>query len=256
MSSLDYDTLHQYIEDFVVAPFYQKRTEKLEELKLKTILKRKNPYLFKAKNIQTAGDYAKDLLYAHLSSQEETIFGDLLEALAIHINATVYGGWKAEKGTYKSIDLIFDKDNIRYVVGIKSGPFWGNSDQKSIMKSNFKIVRHIFKEEGWKGKIICVNGCIYGKDKKPLKIDAKDPEKNYYKYCGQEFWSFVSGDKNLYQSIIVPLDKEVKKRDERFKELCIIVTNRLTKDLLDNFCKDGLLNWKEILDFVSKKATN
>jgi len=255
VSKLDYELLHQYIEDYVVAPFYQKRTEKLEDLKLHTILKRKNPYLFKAKNIQTAGDFAKDLLNAHLSSQEETIFGDLLEGLAIHINATVYGGSKAETGVYKSIDLIFDKDKVRYAVGIKSGPYWGNSDQKSIMKNNFKRARELFKDDGWENEVVCINGCMYGKDRNPFKVDASDPEKNYYKYCGQEFWSFISGDDKLYQSIIIPLDKEVKKRDDRFKELCTIVINRLTKDLLDEFCTDDVLDWEAILDYVSKKAT-
>jgi len=81
-----------------------------------------------------------------------------------------------------------------------------------------------------------------------------DPEKTYYKYCGQEFWDLVSGDPDLYQKIIVPLDREVKKRDDRFKELCTAASNRLTKDLLDNFSNDGVLDWAGILDFVSKKA--
>ncbi len=253
MTQLDYDSLYQYIEDFVVAPFYQKRTEKLETLRLESILKRKNPYLFKAKNIQTAGDFAEDLLNAHLSSQEETIFGDLLEGLAIHINAKIYGGRKAEQNIYKSVDLIFDKNNVRYIVGIKSGPFWGNADQKSTMKNNFKKAKKLIREEGWTGRIVAINGCIYGKDHKPLKANKKDPQKSYYKYCGQEFWQFVSGDKQLYQTIIVPLDKEVKKRDDAFKELCAATVNILTKDLLDNFSSKGLLNWPKILDYVSKK---
>lgn len=254
MSKLDYDILHQYIEDSVVAPFYEKRMERLEELKLTQILKRKNPYLFKAKNIQTAGDFAKDILNAHLSSQEETMFGDLLEGLAIHINATIYGGWKAETNKYKSVDLIFDKNNVRYVVGIKSGPAWGNADQISTMKNNFKKARKILKDDGWSGKVISVNGCIYGKDNKPFKVNKNDPKKSYYKYCGQEFWEFVSGDKQLYQTIIIPLDREVKKRDDNFKGLCATTINNLTKELLDNFCNDGQLNWPKILDFVSKKA--
>ena len=38
--------------------------------------------------------------------------------------------------------------------------------------------------------VIAINGCCYGKDNKPLKRD------NYYKYCGQKFWEFISGEKN------------------------------------------------------------
>lgn len=253
MSKLDHDLLHQYIEDSVVAPFYQKRTEKIESLRLTAILKRKNPYLVKAKNIQSAGDFAQDLLNAHLSSQEETIFGNLLENLAIHINSTVFGGWKAEEDTYKSVDLIFDKGQIRYIVGIKSGPHWGNADQKRIMKNNFKVAKKLLRTEGWNGQIIAVNGCMYGKDRNPQKVDSEDVEKNYYRYCGQEFWFFISGDNELYQTIIMPLDREVKKRDDAFKELCSRAVNNLTKDLLDNFSNNGALDWPKILDFVSKK---
>jgi site-specific DNA-methyltransferase (cytosine-N4-specific) len=253
MAKLNYELLHQYIEDFVVAPFYQKRTEKLEELRLADILKRKNPYLFKAKNIRTAGDFAKDLLNAHLSSQEETIFGDLLEGLAIHINATVFGGHKAEQKVYKSVDLIFDNGNTRYAVGIKSGPNWGNSDQINIMKDNFKKAKELLRKEGWAHQIFCVNGCMYGKDKNSYKEDKEDPERSYFKYCGQEFWQFISGDKELYQTIIIPLDKEVKKRDDAFKDLSVKVTNQLTKDLLDNFTDKSYLDWRKILEYVSKK---
>ena len=66
-----------------IGNFHSKRLQRLETLKLSEILKRKNPYLFKAKNILTAQDLVKTLLDAHLSSQEETIFGDFLEGLAI-----------------------------------------------------------------------------------------------------------------------------------------------------------------------------
>ena len=39
-----------------IGKFHQSRIEKLNSLKLETVLKKKNPYLFKAKNIQTAAE--------------------------------------------------------------------------------------------------------------------------------------------------------------------------------------------------------
>jgi hypothetical protein len=48
--------------------------------------------LFKAKNQNTAHDLVKTILDAHLSSQEEGIFGGFLEELAIFICERVYGG--------------------------------------------------------------------------------------------------------------------------------------------------------------------
>ena len=121
MKKINYKELNKFIVRDVIQPFYDKRIEKLRATRLKTILRRKNPYLYKAKNIQTSGDLARHLLDAFLSSQEETIFGDLLEVLAIDINKKVYGGYKAEENRFKSVDLIFRKNNITYIVGIKSG---------------------------------------------------------------------------------------------------------------------------------------
>ena len=90
------------------------------------VIKRKNPYLFKAKNINTAQDFVKTILDAFLSSQEEGIFGGFLEELAIFICSEVYGG---QKSSAEGIDLEFEKDSIRYIVSIKSGPNWENSSQ-------------------------------------------------------------------------------------------------------------------------------
>ncbi len=90
MKKLNYVALNNFIITDVIHPFYKKRVLSLREMKLKDIIKRKNPYLFNAKNIQTTGNLAKYILDAFLSSQEETIFGDLLEDLAIHISNEVF----------------------------------------------------------------------------------------------------------------------------------------------------------------------
>lgn len=217
-------------------------------------MKRKNPYLFKAKNIETAGDLAKNVVDAFLSSQEETIFGDLMENLAIHICRLVYKGKKAEERKFRSVDLIFKRDNKLYIVGIKSGPNWGNSDQVNTMRRNFKRARHILRSENpsTKNNIVAVNGCMYGRDNQPHKVNKRDPQLSYYKFCGQAFWELISGDKMLYQRIIQPLDKEAKKRDEAFKKLYAKKINEMTKDILDLFSDDGVLDWTKLVDYISK----
>jgi len=68
-----------------IGKFHSARLAGLRELELREILRRKNPYLFKAKNVVDAHDLVKVLLDAHLSSQEETMFGEFLEELAIYI---------------------------------------------------------------------------------------------------------------------------------------------------------------------------
>ena len=106
--------------------FHRKRIVLLEELKLDNLLK-KNPYLFKAKNITTAGDLTVGLLDARLSSSEEKLFGDFLEDLAIFIAGRTCNG---HKSTAPGVDLEFENNDIYYIVSIKSGPNWGNSSQQ------------------------------------------------------------------------------------------------------------------------------
>lgn len=252
MNKLDYSKLNTFIASDVIKPFYDIRLNRLEGAKLSDIAKRENPYLFKAKNIETAGDLAKSTLDAFLSSQEETIFGDLMENLAIHICHEVFEGKKAEEGKYRSVDLVFDRDDKTYIVGIKSGPNWGNADQVSTMKKNLKVAKDLIRADlGKKREIISVNGCIYGRDNRPEKVNA-DPELTYHKICGQAFWELVSGDNELYKKIIQPLDKEAKKRDDSFKELYVKKINEMTKDVIDLFYTKDNLDWDKIIDYVSK----
>jgi len=68
----------QYVE-LHIGEFHQRRLDSLDGLELTKILKRKNPYLYRAKNILTAEALIRALLDAHLSSQEEAIFGEFLE---------------------------------------------------------------------------------------------------------------------------------------------------------------------------------
>ena len=94
MVAFEIKEIGQYVQNNI-GIFHNGRLESLKKLKLNDILKRKNPYLFKAKNILDAHDLVKILLDAYLSSQEETIFGNFLEGLAIFINEKAYNGWKS-----------------------------------------------------------------------------------------------------------------------------------------------------------------
>lgn len=227
-----------------IGSFHVKRLQNLAGLKLHKILKRKNPYLFKAKNILTAQDLVKVLLDAHLSSQEETIFGDFLEGLAIFICGKVYNG---KKSAAEGIDLEFSKDGIKYIVAIKSGPNWANSNQISRMKDNFLKAIKILKTNNPKIHVIAVNGCCYGKDNKPEKG-------NYQKLCGQRFWEFISGNENLYTEIIEPLGHKAKEKNEEFLESYPQVVNKFTLEFMNEFCVDGKIKWENLVKFNSGKT--
>lgn len=248
MSKIDPNELQSFISESILKPFNEKRLKKVSELTLSGILRRKNPYLFKAKNIQTSEELIKYVLDAFLSSQEETIFGNLMEELAIFACNKMFSGHKAEKGKFKSIDLIFERENKIYIVSIKSGVHWGNKDQISEMKKNFIKAKKRLRSEGETKKVVAINGCMYGRDSQPNKGV-------YYKYCGQEFWGFVTGDSEFYQKIILPLDKEAKKRDEDFKSAYSAKINEMTREFSESYLgKDGLIDWYKIIEYVSRRS--
>lgn len=222
--------------------FHQRRLESLVGLKLDEVLKRKNPYLFKAKNINTAGDLVKAILDAHLSSQEETIFGAFLENVAIHACSIALGGIKSG---IEGIDLEFTQDNTRYIVSIKSGPKWANASQLTKMKDNFRKAKIVLRQNGAMKNVVAVNGCCYGRDSKPDKGD-------YFKYCGERFWTLVSGEPNLFLDLIEPLGHKAKQRNEEFQIEYGKATNRFTKLFIDEYClPDGSIDWEKIVKLNS-----
>ena len=101
MRPINLNDVVNFVEENI-GEFHERRAGSLQSLKLAQVLKRKNPYLFKAKNINDAHDLVKLILDAHLSSQEETIFGEFLEKLAIFVCEKVFSG---RKSSAEGIDL-------------------------------------------------------------------------------------------------------------------------------------------------------
>lgn len=241
MNHLNPNDVLLYVEENIEV-FHQKRIQNLDKLSLSNVLKRKNPYLFKAKCVLTAGEIIKGLVDAHISSNEETIFGDWLEGLAIFVNDKVYGG---RKSGIKGIDLEFDTGNTRYIVTIKSGPNWGNSSQVAKMKTDFTTAKKTLRTSNSQLIVTAVNGCCYGKNNNPDKGD-------YFKYCGQLFWEFISGDNTLFTKIIEPLGYKSKERNDDFLMSYSQIINKFTKTFANDFCKDnGGIDWDMLVRFNS-----
>jgi hypothetical protein len=235
------NSIYEYVEQNI-GVFHSKRIESLNALKLNKVLKRKNPYLFKAKNVLTAQEIVKGIVDAHISSNEETIFGDWLEGLAIFINKITYGGWKSG---ITGIDLEFDKDGKRYIVDIKSGPNWGNSNQIAKMRDNFRKAIRTLRTSNSNITVVAVNGCCYGRENNPDKGD-------YFKYCGQEFWYFISGNEDVYVRLIKPLGYKAKEKNDEFIMAYSKMLNKFTAEFISRFCKsNGDIDWNELVRFNS-----
>ena len=238
---------NQQITDYVqtnIGSFHEKRLEALNNLRLNKLLRRKNPYLFRSKNINTATELITSLLDAYLSSQEETLFGDFLEGLALYVAETARGGWKS---TATGIDIEFEIENTRYIVSVKSGPNWANSSQIVTMKENFRNAARRVRQGNPSKNVMAVNGCCYGRTR---ELDKG----GYFKYCGQEFWLLISGDPDLYSRIIDPLGHEAKQRNEDFSTNYKAIVDGLSSEFSERFCdQEGAIDWEKLVSFGSAK---
>jgi hypothetical protein len=95
-------------------------------------------------------------------------------------------------------------------------------------------------------KILAVNGCCYGIENQPNK-------EGYQKLCGQEFWQLISDSETVYTDIIEPLGNQAKERNEEFLKAYAKVINKFTLKFAQDFCKDGEIDWKQIVEFNSQK---
>lgn len=240
MKKLNLQIIYGYVEKHI-SIFHKRRLDYVQnKVDLLKILKQKNPYLFKAKNVLTAQDLIKGFLDAFLQSQEETLFGDFIEGLAIFVCDKVYG---AKKSELTGIDLEFEKDGVMYIVEIKAGWNWGNSSQIRQLKINFENAKKLLRAKTSK-KVVAVNGCCFGKDNKPDKG-------GYLKLCGQRFWELISGEGKLYIDIVEPIGYKAKEKNEEFAEEYSQIINKLTLEFSQKFCDNGKINWGKLVEYNS-----
>jgi hypothetical protein len=239
MKPLNLTDVVQYVETHIGA-FHDRRLSSLKTLKLERILKRKNPYLFRAKDL-TPEALIRGLLEAHLSSQEETIFGEFLEGLAIFVCERTLDG---RKSATSGIDLEFVMDGTLYLTAIKSGPNWGNSSQIDKMRADFRKAMRIHRTNNPASRVAAINGCCYGQEDHPDKDD-------YQKLCGQRFWSFISGDDDLYIRIIEPLGHRARERNETFLSSYTDLVVRFVEEFMRDFCVGYRIDWERLVKYNS-----
>lgn len=241
MSQLNRAELCDYVNSKIVH-FHQARLARIEKIKLREILRKKNPYLFRAKNVLKAGELIDGIMDAFLSSSEEKLFGDFLEELAIHISAQSCGG---RKSPAQGLDLEFQRANKLYLVSIKSGPNWGNSSQQRKLEEDLRnaVVRVRQSKHG--ANIQSVLGICYGKTRTSYV-------RGYLKVVGQNFWYLISDNEALYTDIIEPIGHRAKQHNEAFLKGKSRVINRFTKLFIDRFCDDtGDIDWVQLVEFNS-----
>lgn len=258
------DQLLLAVQDYVeenIGAFHEKRLDTVRTKQLNDVLSRKNPYLFRAKS-PSVTRLISGIMDAFLSSQEEGLFGNFLEGVAVFVAQQVFGGYKPSPSDLTGIDLVFEKRGAVYMVDIKSGPNWGNSSQVARMRRNFLDGIGKLQPQFPGQSIIPVNGCMYGKDRKPRKTGriregGNEYTVEYWKLCGQDFWHLISDNPRMYVEIIQPLGYRARKRNMAFQAEYDSFLNRLLREFLNTYAnEDGSIAWDRLTEFVSRRHSD
>lgn len=222
--------------------FYNSLLEKIDTINIDSIMKRKNPYLYRAKAIQSATEIVEGVLSATVSSSEETIFGNcFFEPLAIAAS----GGSKA---LAEGVDIMVDdrENNTIYAIAVKSGPSVFNADSKKRQEQNFNAARKLAQQ----AKAIYEPIIAYSYGKK--RSTGKGRPTIYKELAGQDFWAELTGDPDFYLKIITYMGNMPEQYLEKYRESYNKASNRLVKQFTDKFCDDdGSINWDKLVRFNS-----
>lgn len=222
--------------------FYDSLINSIDGLDLSKVLKKKNPYLYRAKAMNRAEDIVEAILSAYVSSSEETIFGNVFfEPIA----KAVTGG---DKALAEGIDIMVEdrQTNTMHAIAVKSGPNVFNADSKKRQEENFVAASKLAKQGHYMYDAII--GYSYGKK----RSTGRGKPKIYRELAGQDFWFELTGDKDFYQKIIKFMGDLPEQNLKKYQISYDRAKNRLLKPFMRDFCNDdGTINWDRLVRYNS-----
>lgn len=222
--------------------FYGSLIKKINGIDISTIMKSKNPYLYRSKAMQSAAEIVDSVLQAFVSSSEETIFGNcFFEPIAIAAS-------NGSKSVAEGIDLeIRDtSNNVLFVVAVKSGTSVFNADSKKKQEDNFNKAKKLATQGHMAYEPIV--GYAYGQKQESGRGKAKI----YQEVAGEDFWTMLTGDKDFYKKIIGFMGQLPEQYVDDFKQSYANASNRLVRDFSNMFCKDdGSIDWEKLVEYNS-----
>jgi hypothetical protein len=235
------------LEDLVrkcLDEFYSRRIANLSRLRLKEVLKRKNPYLMRAIGLRTAAELVEYVLCIHAQASDETIFGDaFVEPITLAVSL-------GRKSGAKGIDIEIEGETTYKAIAVKSGPNIFNASQTARMNDEFQELQNRLRQhlKNLGKQFEPILGCSYGQ-----RVIEPIAKRRYRIVSGQAFWQEITGDPDFYLKLMRLMRDYPDKQRERYQQEWANAVNRFTRDLLNDFANaDGTLNWEKIVQFNSK----
>jgi hypothetical protein len=238
------DELEAKIAD-LLDTFFQKRQDGLGKLKLEKKLKDKNPYLFRAIGVADANEIVTALLDAHISSSDETIFGNVFfEPLAKWVATKAYRNHPdttVQVSSAHGCDIEISHNDKHEAIAVKSGPKIFNSQSRKKQVDEFKTIQRVIAKEG--KKFFPLVGYCYGSKSQRDTGKAAD----FNELAGQRFWMHLTGEAEFYLRIMSLMKTKPQEYRQAFNDEYNKAKNKFAKEFLDKFSKpDGAIDWEKL----------
>jgi hypothetical protein len=241
MNPLDYDLVRQYVDE-KIGDFHRHRVAVLQQLDLETVLT-KNFYLLKATNmIGNTGRMIENCLDTYMSQLEEQLFGEFLKGLAIFIANNTYN---CRQSFVTGVDLEFLNGQTLFLLCIRPGANWEDSLQWVSLEQELQKAQILYEESFPSLNVQPVLGICYGKTPATYAHKA-----SYLIVTGQEFWHFISENKNLYTDLIELIGYRASEHNSLFSDEQCRVINRLQREFTQTFQKaNGEMDLVKLVEF-------
>jgi len=239
MINLSAGELQKYIEVGLHYIASQKR-DWLERQSLQSILLDVNPYLISIKQPMTGREFVSRQLQARLNELEEKLFSTFLKKLAIFIAVKTNRGYPSP---FKSIDLELIKNDTHYLIAIKPTQKWeSRSRRRKLEKAFSRAVSAILFANGIHYRVEPVLGICVGNAPTQYRSIALE-------IVGQNFWHFISGNRNLHTEIIDPLLIEAQNYRQEFERESQETLEQLQNEFYRKYCTpDEQIKWPTLIE--------
>ncbi len=221
----------QLVAEFEIV-FAKPFSKKLLSLRMKDIIKNKNPYLYRASGIESCQDIVRRAWQDYVSSSVEGFFGPFFESVA----RVLSGGVKPARGGEADLDI--RQDEVVRLYAIKSGAKGFNSSSEDKARRDLNSAEGRLRQDRLRTeKKIAF---AYGRKKTTFKDGIE-------RLASKQFWAEISGDPDFYRKLL---------------EVCGALAPLYTADMAmpfedllieahELFCEEGVVNWDKVLALVS-----
>jgi len=231
ITGLDERQADRIVSEFEVT-FARPLAEKLRSLRMRDIIRGKNPYLYRASGVATCEDLVRRAFQDYVSASVEGYFGSFFESVA----RIVSGGVKPVGGG--EVDLDVREGDVARLYAIKSGAKGFNSSSYDKAKRDLESAERRLRQD--RVRVEKKIGFGYGRRRTDFKEGIE-------RLSSKDFWAELSGDDAFYAKLL---------------EVCAALSPLYTGDMAAPFeallgearglfCAGQTVDWDRVLALVS-----